>query len=267
MNETHVDDQLDLYALGALELNEQAEIDEHLDGCARCRARLDEAKRLVALLAWTPEQQNPPPALRDKVLRSAKQQNQERRAKGWWQQLDPGPWRWTRPRRMLGIAIAAAAVIFALLGNTAVLQQRLGTAQATVTQQAQRLVALENAAQQQQQVVDVLRSPGARLVVLAPQTQSASAGQLLVNRDGTQGYLVTDALPTLPSDKDYQLWLIKDNTPISAGVFRVDNQGTATFVVNAAATTGGYQVVGISVEPAGGSSQPTQVVLLGEANL
>ena len=68
MNEQHVDDLLDLYALGALDPQEQAATEAHLRTCERCRAQLSEAQRVTELLAWTPDQYDPPAYLRDRVL-------------------------------------------------------------------------------------------------------------------------------------------------------------------------------------------------------
>ncbi len=76
MNAEHVDDLIELYALGALEPNEQATVDEHLERCARCRARLDDTKHLITQLAWTPQQYDPPPELRERTLRHVRQLQQ-----------------------------------------------------------------------------------------------------------------------------------------------------------------------------------------------
>lgn len=248
MNDMHVDDQIDLYALGALEPNEQMVVDEHLDTCVRCRTRLEEAKRLVALLAWTPDQHEPPPALRDRVVRHARQTRQPVTNQHWWQRFDPGAWGWTRPRRIAGFGLAAAALILALLGNTFRLQRHVARLQSEVMEP---------------QVAQLLRTPGARLVVLLPQASgSTGTGQMLMNNAGTQGYLVTDALPPLPTDKAYQLWMIGSAGPTNAGVFTVDQQGVATVLVNIPGQAQNYQATGVTVEPAGGSPQPTSDPIL-----
>src|ERR687886_1929352 len=67
MSDEHVGDLIDLYALGALEPDEQFAVDSHLDECAECRALMEDARRLVELLAWTPDQRMPPPELQHKI--------------------------------------------------------------------------------------------------------------------------------------------------------------------------------------------------------
>ncbi|MGH2452037.1 MAG: anti-sigma factor family protein, partial [Candidatus Limnocylindria bacterium] len=69
---SHVTDDLELYALGALPAMRQAEVREHLAACAACRT---EAEPLLALVETLPEAltpRDPPPALRDRVLASAR---------------------------------------------------------------------------------------------------------------------------------------------------------------------------------------------------
>lgn len=245
MRDEHVDDLIDLYALGALEPNEQAAVDEHLDECGRCRARLAEAKRLVAMLAWTPDQHDPPPELRDRLMRRVQHL---KRADGgstlkWWQRLWPAEGRWG-PILSPGLALALAVLALVLGFRTAQLQREVST--------------LSSQIQTQQQVVAVLRDPNTRLVTLRSQPGAPqSAVQLLVNSERGTAYAVANNLPTLAQDRTYQLWLIDGGAPQSAGIFRVDAQGTATIPLQVRKSLDQYKAVAISVEPAGGSPAPT----------
>jgi anti-sigma-K factor RskA len=61
-------------------------------------------------------------------------------------------------------------------------------------------------------------------------------------------------LPALPDGKQYQLWVIHDKTNIrSAGLLKLQN-GTGQSLVSGVMLN---DVVAVSVEPAGGSAQPT----------
>jgi anti-sigma-K factor RskA len=57
----------------------------------------------------------------------------------------------------------------------------------------------------------------------------------------------------------YQLWLIDESGPVPAGTFVPDSDGTAAVLLEGKAAPG--QVVGITVEPSGGSPAPTGEVL------
>lgn len=245
MTTEHVDELIDLYALGALEPGEQALVDEHLDECARCRMLLDEAKQIVLLMAWTPDQHDPPPDLQHKVMRRVQQlQRVEGRIpQSWWQNFVQ---RWLHtPRWTLQAATALALIAALVLGGR--------------TWQLQRQVsALQAQAGELQPVAELLREPGTRLVALNdPQDASRVLGYLLLRPSDREAFLTTAALAPLPSDRTYQLWLINGNTPESAGTFAPDAHGVARISVEAPRPLDQYQVVGISVEPAGGSDQPT----------
>ncbi|MBF4512290.1 anti-sigma factor [Plantibacter sp. VKM Ac-2885] len=66
--------------------------------------------------------------------------------------------------------------------------------------------------------------------------------------------LLVDGLGSLPSDKVYELWYIGEGGPVSAGTFSAAN-GTTWRVLDGAMSAG--DKVGVTVEPQGGSKQPT----------
>ncbi|HWS51460.1 MAG TPA: anti-sigma factor, partial [Microbacterium sp.] len=68
--------------------------------------------------------------------------------------------------------------------------------------------------------------------------------------------LVTDGIPAPSEGHTYELWLIRDEQPISAGVFSVDD-GDATAELEGDMHSG--DIIAVTVEPAGGSpdGQPT----------
>src|SRR5262245_7638948 len=68
MQERHVDDLLEAYALGALEPTEVDFVERHLEHCASCRALAEQLRRLADVLLTVVPQVAPPPALRARVL-------------------------------------------------------------------------------------------------------------------------------------------------------------------------------------------------------
>jgi anti-sigma-K factor RskA len=250
MRDEHVDDLIDLYALGALEPDEQGAVDEHLDTCGRCRLELAQAKELVGLLAWTPDQHNPPPQLRSKLMRRVQQLQRldGDEPRKWWHRILPDL---RRPTTQVAFGLSMA--LAALLVFTSV---RSSTLQREIT-------ALRSQVRDQQVIVDALRSPATRLVSLT-QDNGAAQARLLLDPGGQRAYLVTSALQRLPDNQTYQLWLIDGQTPVSAGLFEVDEQGVGRAVVEGNRPLSDYQSIGISIEPDGGSSQPTNVVLINQ---
>jgi hypothetical protein len=70
-----------------------------------------------------------------------------------------------------------------------------------------------------------------------------------------ESVLIVDGLATLPDEKTYELWYIGEDGPISAGIFNTHRSGESWRVLDGAMSAG--DAVGVTVEPAGGSEQPT----------
>jgi anti-sigma-K factor RskA len=69
--------------------------------------------------------------------------------------------------------------------------------------------------------------------------------------------LVASELPRLEPDRTYQVWLRGKDGVVSAGLLRVDDRGTGYAVLDPSVPLDQFETVGISVEPVGGSPQPT----------
>ncbi len=78
--------------------------------------------------------------------------------------------------------------------------------------------------------------------------------------------LVANSLPSLASDQDYQMWLVPESgKPVSAGLLRPGAEGLMTATIEVPARLSGTKLrPAISLEPRGGSAQPTVVKLIGE---
>ena len=246
MSGQHVDDLLDLYALGALEPAEASNVECHLEGCPACRAAFGQSRWVVEHLAWTPDQQEPPPELWTKVRRrieSLQRAGREeaparagRSRRGW---LLGG-----RVRPLQGLALAGLLLIFVLAGWNLTLQRRLEDLAAEV--------------REQQQVAAMLSAPDARVVPMVSQPAAPMArGSLVIDPQASGAYLVAQGLPSLPADKAYQLWLTAGEARTSAAVFRVDEYGSATLLVRSEKPMRTYTGCGITIEPAAGSPRPT----------
>jgi anti-sigma-K factor RskA len=141
-----------------------------------------------------------------------------------------------RPRRRLAPWIAAAAAV-------AIAVPSIGIAVA----QHQRAVVAEagNA-----RIMQLLSQPGAKLTSAA---LASGQGSLTVVSGASGSEIITRELPGTGADRTYQLWTIQaGGKPVSAGLV---GGGDAIKSVGSQATG---TVVAITLEPAGGSQQPTQ---------
>ena len=102
-------------------------------------------------------------------------------------------------------------------------------------------------------------SPDVLAVRPLTQDTGATAGYLVIF-DGDNASVVGEALPRLDASQVYQLWaLSSDGAATSLGLMHYDDEG----VPNANVTLEGSDVsaVAITIEPAGGSEQPTSAPL------
>lgn len=101
-----------------------------------------------------------------------------------------------------------------------------------------------------------LASPLANL----PRTRGAALWDPTQHR----GLLVTSELPVVAESLDYQLWLATapGAAPVSAGVFKTDSHGSARLTFASDSAVAGPVSYSLTIEPRGGSTQPTGPVVL-----
>ena len=98
--------------------------------------------------------------------------------------------------------------------------------------------------------VAVVAAPGAKMYALFDPGSKKPIGQVVLTKDGRVFF--AHELGQIPTGKTWQAWAItKDSKAVSLGVFAGSSITNAINVDVAA--------FGVSEEPAGGSSQPTQV--------
>ncbi|MBG6055743.1 anti-sigma-K factor RskA [Salinibacterium sp. CAN_S4] len=71
---------------------------------------------------------------------------------------------------------------------------------------------------------------------------------------GTSAF-IAEGLQALESGKVYELWYINDEGPRAAGTFSIDDDGKAWRVLDGELQSG--DVIGVTIEPRGGSESPT----------
>lgn len=226
-----------VYALDALDPEERARFEEHLDRCAACRAEVDSLREATAQLAGTSEVA-PPPSLRDSVLAGIETVRPLPPLRG-----EPAaPSRIDRRRRWLpGLAgpplLLAAAVITVLLAAGAALWQPWGgDTDGGLPTAAERVLTAEDAR---------------RTMVELPEGAKAT---VVLSRSEGRAVLVTDGLEPAPEGRVYELWL---QTPAGslrpAGLLPDRPDATVLLEGDASKATG----FGITIEPDGGSEKPT----------
>jgi anti-sigma-K factor RskA len=109
------------------------------------------------------------------------------------------------------------------------------------------------AQQQASSLAEIEASPDSQRA--AAQTATGQDATLVWSGELGLSAIIVEDLPALGDDEDYQLWYIGAAGPISAGTFDSDGSGTVWRVLDGTMTAG--DTVGVTVEPKGGSEQPT----------
>ncbi len=245
-------DDVAVYALGSLPRQQADAVRKHLRTCEDCRQEYEQLRPAADALAYSAEAC--PDEERGAVVASpllkARIMQQVRRDAAVPQRANVGEMRAVRPIVWPAYAVAAACLIVALITgimNISVNDQlREKNSDLSQIQTRSKVLARELAYQ---------RTALADLVAPDSQRYDVSHGQVV--RHGKRLYLAMDALPMPPRGKVYQAWTLGAGaTRMSPSVTFVPN-GNGVAVVQLPVDASNLTAVALSVEPEGGSKQPT----------
>jgi anti-sigma-K factor RskA len=254
------------YAINALSDEEARLFATHLEGCPACRDEVRELQEADARMGAS-EAVVPPAALKRRVLEAADRQAQlpplvSAETAGTTDATpDPTPDPTTHPttsptagratagdgptpieharsrrwtRRLTGAAVAAVLVVVAGFGVSELRQD-----------DAPPRVAAS--------VAKVFEAPDAHEATV----KTSNGGKVTVATSQRLGRMAleTDGLPALENGQVYQMWAIRQGAPSSAGVIENLDHGAAMEM------PAGDTTVAITIEPAGGSEQPTSAAI------
>jgi anti-sigma-K factor RskA len=247
MTHQELQDSAAAYALGTLEGDERAEFEAHLRICADCQVELESYRGVVDSLAQGALVVAPPnpAALRQRILREARSIRPVRSAPSARSRPAWLPW----AAAAASVAVAAMSVVGyrAERSRTESLDAELAAARAMIAARDSTLA--------------TFLGPEVHVVSL---TESSAKPSARVFWNHTRNVFIVTAfkVPPAPAGKTYQLWaMIKDKPPISMGTFNPDASGRALAVLPVSPeiqNAGFIDNCGLTLEPAGGSPQPTE---------
>ncbi|MER6253479.1 anti-sigma factor [Streptomyces sp. NPDC001584] len=226
------------YALNALDPGEREPFTDHLSRCEDCRLEVAEFQATAARLAAAVARQ-PPAALKQRTLAAVDGVRQlPPRSSA---PLSPAPLRRKAGRFAVAASVAAAALFAGL-----------------AAWQSQESRHYEQQARQIEQRLDdvstVLAAPDARAA--HGRTSNGASATVVSSALRDKAVFTAGGLPAPVPGTTYQLWLDHDGTMSPAGFIHQDG----TVLVDG--DTADAAAIGLTVEPAGGSPQPTTTPLL-----
>ncbi len=242
------------YALGALSDDERARVEAYVAANTGAQARLNEMMGTTSALAYEAAPVEPSPALKKSLMERVNADARARRSRSRAPAPVPPRAAWL-PRLVaaFSLIVAVAAGGWALSVSREVARLQLQTE------------ALRQELETQRGALAQIASPDAQVFAIAgTEHQPGAYGQLIANTQTGAAVLVVAGLSPLEPGKVYEFWLITGDTPVGAGMFQVDAQGQAILQVPQNVTPGSFNAIGVSIEPEGGSQQPTgDIVMLG----
>jgi len=215
------------YALGVLPPGEAADIERHLRTCETCREEYRFLRPAVTAIAYSAEAGTDAatggavasPLLKARVMKRIRAEAAgEKRSRVW-----------------PAYAFAAACLALAIVTGAADIALNARLARETAQSRAQT------------QMIADMSAPGSRRF-------SFTGGEVVAR--GNHLYLAMRDLPSLPSGRTYQAWTLSAGAKkMAPSVTFMPASGTTVMQLPVAAAT--IAAVAVSVEPSGGSEQPT----------
>jgi anti-sigma-K factor RskA len=259
------------YALGALTPNEAQEFEAYLSGATeKEREILGEFTSVTSMLPLALERKTPPPHVKQQLMQrivlsaraheSAHARTDEltrptRRTMNWM------PWG-------IGAGLAMVALfsfyVMNLMGTIADQNSKLASMET-------RLVELRDELSRREEQLKVLAAREIHISIMSGlQVNPVGYGKIIWDPEKKSAILQVSNLPAVPADKDYQLWVIKDKKPISAGVFAVADREPNFFKIENLAAVNPKEInaFAVTLEPKGGVPQPTgEMYMMGAPRL
>ncbi|WP_432017737.1 anti-sigma factor [Streptomyces hydrogenans] len=229
-------DAVGAYVLHALPPAEEAGFENHLAGCESCRREVAELRQATARLAGAVSIAAPP-ELRRRTLDKVRTTPQEHTRR-------PSRHR----RRLVSMALAASLATAVALGGVALWQhQEAEDARARAAQAEQR--ARDNGSA----VAEVLTAPDATLHT--ERLPDGASAAVVVSQSQDRAVFTARHLPDLSGARVYELWYAAESGGLRpAGLLPGTGDRDIRLLEG---PLDDAVAVGITVEPAGGSAQPT----------
>lgn len=229
MNQDRFDELKEAYALNALSEEERREVEGYLTLHPELKSEMEELHALAQVLALSPAEKEPSPELRRNLMRTIEPESSSQTETEDSSFIQRFQEYFSFGRLALGVATLALVV---LLGWNVMLQGEVRDLQAEV----------------EDRQTYAMQGSGA----------ASSTEARIIRLDQQQSIIFANDMPSIPENRTFQIWIIENGTPRSAGTFAPGDTVAAPITDS----LGGDKTVAITIEPAGGSDQPTSEPVL-----
>lgn len=256
---SQIEELLPFYALDALSDEERKLVEEYLAEHPEARQQIEDMDQAASALPHSVAPVKPPRRVKDTLMARVAADADVSAPVSVQRQPARRGFRFEDLFRTLSFVTAAVAIVWVIVLNAQVvrLQNEIASLNQRLAAQSESLNQIMTNLPQANPVITVS--------LKGTDVQPEAQGQLIANPESQSAVLVISGLPRLEAGRTYQVWLIDGGSPVSAGLLTVDENGQGVFIVNSDTSIGSFNALGISVEPEGGSPQPTgDIVVLSE---
>lgn len=256
-----------LYALDALTPDERAEFLKEVAEDAELAALVVEMRDAAAWVAYSATNVEPPPGLKAQLMRSladstSTDQPLRTRNRPTYDHAKPAAPQWIPWALAAGFAIFAG-VLWGTGKNSQALTAEVTRQNAVIAEMFARIAELEKSNEEKTGAIadltqQTVRLSKLQLATLSSPTDAAHLASVLWDASAQKGILQVRTLPAAPAGHDYQLWVIEpgQTAPVSAGVFQIGADGTATFGFEPVRAVSGASKFAVTLEKSGGVPAP-----------
>jgi len=239
----HVIELIPAYVLGSLDDDESFQVYQHIANCSICQKEWRAYESITVQLISAVPEVAPPNGLRTRLLQSVDHSFAPRQALV--QEFDQERFTWQTFLQWLRVwkmpVWAGVSLILVLVVSNVFLWQQIGSLQTKITDT--------------NMIVHPLHGSGNA-------SETFPTGLVVMDPHGDYGTIIVDAVPPSGDGQQYQVWLSRGEIIESGGVFAVHANGYGAQVIYAPEPLFVYNRVWVTIEPTGGSEQPTGAVVL-----
>lgn len=233
-------ENLPAYSLGILDIEDIIALESHIQTCSDCQAELTDYQEIATGLLHSIPPHMPPRTLRRTLMSriSSGQKRTSGQISRLFSSFSPGQF-------------VTIAVLLALLWANLFSIREIRDLQEGQSAMAERLST-------EQAAVALLAYPNTQAHVVNADIQNLT-GSMLVDKDRPIAVLFLWNLPELEAGKVYQIWLIDANGGRHNGGLFTSTiwQNYTTAFIESPVPLGQFIGIGVTIEPSGGSDQPT----------
>ena len=250
-----IEELLPFYALDALTDEEREMVESYLAEHPEAREQINDLHAGVSALPYGISPVEPPRQVKE-ALMARVNADAEARARTSIQTPQRSsrrtPW-FANLFQAFSLGAAAVAIIWAVVLSAQVsrLQNEISGLHDTLAKQSHSL---------EQIIANLPKSPPSTVITVSikgTNVEPGIHGQLIADPKEQSAVLIVSGLPKLEANKTYQVWLGSGGSLVSAGLLSIDENGQGVVIVTSNESIGSFNQLGISVEPEGGSPQPT----------